>query len=337
MTKKIILIFALLLVLCPSLLFAKELNGTLTMQFDLNAPTDAKQVRLWIPYPLSDQNQSIQNVTVTGNYAKSAVYRDGESGNVFLYAEWNQPTKERKFTYSFDVNRKEVITKDFPKKELPFSKEEFKEDLKATSYGPTTGKVKELADNITKGKKTNLEKARAIYDWIVANMYRDPNIKGCGFGKVEQLLVDRGGKCGDIHSVFTALARSSGVPTRELWGIRLAKGKERDITKFQHCWAEFYVPGYGWVVADPADVRKAMLEKNIKDPKDVQDLVEYYFGAVDEKRVAYYTGKDVMLNPPQSGQRLNYIAYPYAEADGKPLNEDIYGFNIGYRILFTEK
>ncbi|MRR18482.1 MAG: transglutaminase, partial [Deltaproteobacteria bacterium] len=125
--------------------------------------------------------------------------------------------------------------------------------------------------------------------------------------------------------------------TRELWGLRLAKGTNQDITKSQHCWVEFYVPGYGWVVADPADVRRAMLMKNIKDVKDVKDLVEYYFGAVDEVRVAYYHGRDVMLNPPQSGPRLNYVMYPYAEVDGKPLNEDLYGFNIGYRITFSEK
>jgi hypothetical protein len=28
--------------------------------------------------------------------------------------------------------------------------------------------------------------------------------------------------------------------------------------------------------------------------------------------------------------------YPYAEADGKPLNEDLYGFNLGYTIGFRE-
>jgi hypothetical protein len=28
--------------------------------------------------------------------------------------------------------------------------------------------------------------------------------------------------------------------------------------------------------------------------------------------------------------------YPYAEADGKALNEDLYGFNIGYKISFKE-
>jgi hypothetical protein len=42
------------------------------------------------------------------------------------------------------------------------------------------------------------------------------------------------------------------------------------------------------------------------------------------------------MNPRQSGDPLNYFMYPYGEADGKPLNEDLYGFNIGYTIRFRE-
>lgn len=337
--KRLIPIFVLFILFSPfisSTVSAKERSAEITITFDLKTPEDAKEVRLWIPYPVSDENQDIRDVNISGNFAKSGVYREGENGNVALYAEWNTPTNNRTLTYTFKVKRKEVVKKDFPKKELPFSKEEFKEYLKATSHGPTTGKVKELADKITKGKKTNLAKAKAIYEWIVYNMHRDPNVKGCGFGEVEKLLVTMGGKCGDIHSVFVALSRASGVPAREIFGIRIPKGKEGDMTKAQHCWAEFYMPGYGWVPVDPSDVLKAMLEKKTTDREQVKDLIDYFFGAIDENRIAYQTGRDVTLNPRQNGERLNYFMYPYAEADGKPLNEDLYGFNIGYKITFKE-
>jgi transglutaminase-like putative cysteine protease len=159
--------------------------------------------------------------------------------------------------------------------------------------------------------------------------------KGCGLGEVDMLVQTLGGKCGDIHSVYTALARASGVPAREVFGIRLPSGKEGEMTKAQHCWVEWYSPGYGWVVVDPADVRKAILEKKIT-LEQAKPLREYYFGAVDESRIAIGTGRDLVLNPPQSGEPLNYFMYPYAEADGKPLNEDLYGFNIGYTIRYRE-
>lgn len=314
---------------------AKERRAEVKYSVNLNAPPEAKHVRLWIPYPMSDENQEITDVAVTGDFTSSGVYKEGSSGNAVLYAEWKDTRGPRTLTYSFKVLRKESITRDIPSQELPFSKNEFRKELAATRLADLEGPEKELAEKITAGKKTNREKAIAIYDWTVENMYRDPNTKGCGIGVVDTLVRTLGGKCSDIHSVFIALARVSGVPAREVWGIRIPGGKSGDMTKAQHCWAEWYSPGYGWVVVDPADVRKAILEKKIT-LEQAKPLREYYFGAVDESRIAVGRGRDIVLNPPQSGEPLNYFMYPYAEADGKPLNEDLYGFNLGYKITFRE-
>ncbi len=333
------LVFVLLLLFLlslPHLSIAKERKVRVTVEVNLNAPPDAKNVWLWIPYPMSDENQDITDVNINGNYASAGIYRNARHGNNMLYAEWKEAKKERVLTYSFNVRREEHITKGFPKKELSISEDESSKYLEPTSSCPTGGKVKKYADKITKGKKTIRAKARAIYDWIVDNMHRDPNIKGCGFGEVERLLETKGGKCADIHSVFVSLARAAGIPAREVFGIRIPKGKEGDMTKAQHCWAEFYLPGYGWVAVDPADVRKAILEQKLT-LEQAKPLREYYFGTVDESRIAFGTGRDIMLNPSQSGGPLNYFMYPYAEADGKPLNEDLFGFNIGYKISFKEE
>lgn len=334
--KRLVIAIFLLSLGSPALAELKERQAEVTFKVSLKAPADAKDVRLWIPYPVSDKNQVIKDVRVDGNYDKSGTFQEKEYGNTALYAEWNGPKKERILTYTFKAKRKEVVAKEFPAKEAEFSKEEFNEYLKGTSLGPVTGKVKETAEKITKGKGTVLGKSRAIYDWIVNNMYRDPNIKGCGTGEVERLIGALGGKCGDIHSVYVALARSVGVPAREAFGIRIPKGKEGDMTKAQHCWAEFYLPGYGWVPVDPADVRKYMLENKVSDPNDINEVVEYFFGAVDESRIAYGTGRDVVLNPAQKDGKLNYFMYPYAEADEKAL-DDLFGFNLGYSISFKEQ
>ncbi len=313
---------------------AKERQVEVTFHIDLNAPANSKDARLWSPYPVSDENQTVNRGSIDGNYASQGIYKEKEFGNSLLYAEWNNPTKDRSLTYTFSITRKEIVRKDFSRGEAPFDEKQFEKYLAATSLSPTVGKVKEKAEIITKGKKTTLAKARAIYDWIVDNMYRDPQIKGCGFGEVESLLVSLGGKCGDIHSVYVALARSVGIPAREVFGIRIPPGKEGDMTKAQHCWAEFYLPGYGWVPVDPADVRKIMLEKKLALGEEKR-YREYYFGAVDESRIAYGTGRDLILEPPQKDGKLNYFMYPYAEADGKAL-DDLFGFNLGYTITFRE-
>jgi len=63
----------------------------------------------------------------------------------------------------------------------------------------------------------------------------------------------------------------AGLPARDVYGIRIAKSEmgykslgtsSEIVTKAQHCRAEVYLSGYGWVPVDPADVRKVVLESH---------------------------------------------------------------------------
>jgi len=45
-----------------------------------------------------------------------------------------------------------------------------------------------------------------------------------------------------------------------------------NITRAQHCRAEVYLAGFGWVPVDPADVRKVVLEEKAQ-PTDLSDPV----------------------------------------------------------------
>ena len=78
------------------------------------------------------------------------------------------------------------------------------------------------------------------------------------------------GKCADLNALYVAMARSVGVPARDVYGIRvvpsefgfksLGAGSEI-VTKAQHCRAEVWLSGSGWTPVDPADVRKVVLEE----------------------------------------------------------------------------
>lgn len=321
MKKYFPLVVALLFIMTATVASAANRSGIVTLDVDLSSQDPGKEAKLWIPYPVTDRHQTVSDISVAGDFASSAVYTDTAYGTPILYAQWPAAAKSRKLSFSFGVDRQEIRQTDLPTREPEWSRTDYAEYLKPTSLGPIDGEVKKLADSITNGKKTVLEKARAIYDWCCSNMYRDPATIGCGKGDVCSLLQKPGGKCTDISSVFIALCRAAGVPARELFSVRLGKKAEEDITTYQHCWAEFFLPGYGWVTADPADVRKAMLVEKLelKDLK-TKEYREYFWGGVDAYRVVLAVGRDIVLNPPQAGAPLNTFGYPYAEVGGKAID-----------------
>ncbi len=336
MARCLTLLMITLMLMVPFSAWAETSSGHITMVVDLSSHDTEKDIQLWIPYPITNNNQMISNIKVDGNYSESAVYTDRVFQNNMLYAKWVAGAEKRTLTFTFDVKRDEVIRRDFPEKEAAWDQADYALYLAPTRPGPIDGEVKKLVDSITKGKKGVLAKAKAVYDWTCENTWRNLETKGCGVGNINRLLKEPCGKCADISSIFVALARAAGVPAREILGIRQGKKAVQDISKWQHCWAEFYLPGYGWVPVDPADVRKMMLKQNL-EPEDTKtkEYRDYFWGGIDPYRIKLGEGRDVVLNPPQHGDPLNYLMYPFAQVGEKTLDW-LEPATFKYSIIYTK-
>ena len=201
--------------------------------------------------------------------------------------------------------------------------------LRSTRLLPTDGLVRDTAREITKASRTDADKARAIYEWIVENTFRDPKVRGCGVGDIRAMLETKnlGGKCADLNALYVGLARAAGLPARDVYGIRTAKSElgykslgasSATITKSQHCRAEVYVAGRGWVPVDPADVRKVALEEppgnRPLDDEMVSRARARLFGSWEMNWMAYNFGHDVALPGARSGP-VAFLMYPQAETD----------------------
>jgi transglutaminase-like putative cysteine protease len=219
-----------------------------------------------------------------------------------------------------------------------------------TKLLPTDGIVKETASQITSGGGTDLDKARAIYEWIVDNTFRNPKTRGCGIGDIRFMLEskDLGGKCADLNALYVGLARAAGLPARDVYGIRVAKSElgykslgtaSENITKAQHCRAEVYLDGYGWVPVDPADVRKVVLEEPLGNRPLNDEMVTKararLFGHWEMNWMAYNFAHDVAL-PGSTRTPVGFLMYPQAEtSDGgiDSLDPDNFRYEITSREI----
>jgi transglutaminase-like putative cysteine protease len=156
---------------------------------------------------------------------------------------------------------------------------------------------------------TDLEMARAIYDHVVATVKYDKTGKGWGRGDIYYACDARRGNCTDFHAIFIGYARAMGIPARFSIGFPIPTERGQGSIAGYHCWAEFYAKGIGWIPIDASEAAK--------NPP----LREYFFGTHDENRVEFTRGRDLKLSPRQAADPLNYFIYPYAEADGKPVED----------------
>jgi transglutaminase-like putative cysteine protease len=290
-------------------------------EFEITTRVDLKDsataVRLWLPVPQDALDyQRLIDLSWRSPVATHVLW-EATSRAPIVAAAWMEPGIAREIEV---IAR--VATRDRSGFYPDASQEELAEYLKPTASSPNDGVVLARAREIVGARTAPLDKARAIYDWIVDNTFRRAETRGCGLGNIAFMLEtgDLGGKCADINSLYVGLARAAGLPARDFFGIRVADsnvtkslGKSGDITRAQHCRAEVYIDRKGWFPVDPADVRKVVLEESLPiDSDKVKALRERLFGNREMNWVGFNYARDFTLPGQQDGP-IGFLMYPYAE------------------------
>jgi transglutaminase-like putative cysteine protease len=290
-------------------LLAEPRERHFSFQYRASVPSTAAgtSFRLWVPIPHDDDSQRIANLRIES----SAPYRLGtdELGNQFLNIESSAPPS---ITVKFDCVRKEhlrpVATSNGAALLSPADRARW---LAPDRMVPLDETIRKWAGEVVAAAHahTDLEMARAIYDHVVATVKYDKTGKGWGRGDIYYACDARRGNCTDFHAIFIGYARAMGIPARFAIGFPIPSERGEGSIAGYHCWAEFYAQGIGWIPIDASEAGK--------NPA----MREYFFGAHDENRVEFTRGRDLKLTPSQSSAPLNYFVYPYAEADGKPVDD----------------
>lgn len=294
-------------------------------------PTLTNRVEIWLPVPHDDPYQDISHFNVTSDAPYDIT--KGEFGNRMLHIRLNGADLVRQTLtvgMQFVVKRREHIRLEeglsVAKESAADKDPDMQRWLEPDRLVPLDDKIRGWAQQVVDaaGAKTDLEKARAIYNHVVSTVKYDKTGKGWGRGDIYYACDERRGNCTDFHAIFIGYARALGIPARFSIGLPLPKERGQATINGYHCWAEFYIKGIGWI---PVDASEAAKDPTRRD---------YFFGAHDENRVEFSRGRDLILTPRQQGDPLNYFIYPYVEVDGKPYQNVQYKFRAADIVKKTD-
>lgn|GEM_PF-4698731 len=265
---------------------------------------------LWVPIPNTTNYQYDINLTEI-NPEPSEIYTDPEHNNTVLYYR-NAPAiisgsyeYIHKLPFKYDIDPQKVGTYD---KESSFYRLYTKSE---TWIEADADKIIRKANELTNKEDGPYQAAESINHFVYN--YLEPKqiewISPEDFFKEYGALATykRGyGTCNNYALLFVALCRAAGIPARTVNGINFFEellGEKFAIESMSHAWAEFYLPGYGWITVDPS---------------------QNEFAEVSNLRLVYSVGNNIIIDPPCNSPDAWYCH------NGKSMS-------LGYTVPFVEE
>ena len=277
-------------------------------------------VRVWMPIPPSNVDQQITTIDEQLPGA-SQTTKDPKYGNAIRFFETQSPENgEIRWNRKYRVVRHETRSLNESRKREALSAQSRELFLSPTARVPVHGKPDQLLRGVELPSDP-LEVGRVLYGLVDAHVSYDKSRPGYGRGDSNWVCDSRFGNCTDFHSLFISLARGRELPARFEIGFPLPEKRGQGKVSGYHCWGWFYVEGQGWV---PVDISEADKHPELKD---------YYFGNLSADRIAFSTGRDIPLNPPQADEAPNYFVYPHIEVAGKIWPKDSTTLRFRFRDI----
>lgn len=279
----------------PAYLSGKD---TFEFTYSLTLPqlNEGQKGKVWLPVAHSDPFQKVE-VQKEENPLSVKKTRDTKFENEVIFLEFGPTDANKKISYKYKTTR-------FEKPAFPNDEKALKAYLEAEPLVPLDERFKKLAQEVTQSKKSDLEKGRAIYDYVLSVMKYDKSGTGWGRGDAIYACDVKKGNCTDFHALFIAIARSAKIPSRFMVGFTIPPDRNEGAVEGYHCWAEFLADGK-WV---PVDISEAWKNPSAKD---------YYFGHHPANRFEMTRGRQLAFNEMPKEGPINFLVHPYIEVDGK--------------------
>ena len=282
--------------------FRDKRSYTVSYSVDIRviAATKPNALYLWIPKPVTSSSQ--RNITLINR--SSDPYMENHRGIGLFKIDNLGAGTNQSITLSYRVEVYEVETTMRPAN--------VKSDQNASAFYAAHTQSSELipSDNITLktivnsivGREQNpYTKARLIYDWMIRNISIVEYLPA-GTKVVDTLEIRRS----DPYAaalLFTAMARAARVPCVPIAGVLI----DRNGQTFRHYWTEFWIDNFGWIPVDPAMGSGAVtIENSSLRETAKQDIINYYFGNIDNTRIAFSRGELTLSQMENRGRLVSH-------------------------------
>ncbi|MDR2730166.1 MAG: IPT/TIG domain-containing protein [Treponema sp.] len=276
-------------------------NYTITYSVDIRV-TEASRpntLYLWIPKPVISPSQ--RNVVLVSRNIEP--FMENHKGVSLYKLDSLGTSSNQSVNLSYRVEVYAVESGIRPSSIKQESTSLSKLHTQSTNLIPSDNQQIRAAINSILGREQNpYLKAKIIYDWIIKNI----NISdSASYNDLIDALVQRQGDPYSAALLYTAMTRAAGVPCIPVAGVLINQNGQT----FRHYWAEFWIDGFGWIPVDPAMGAGAVQLTDGANPRidgetvTGQDLANFYFGNLDNQRIAFSRG-ELVLSQIESRGRL---------------------------------
>lgn len=304
----------------------KRFDVTMTVTADADAAPSGQIICAWLPLPRSYRYQN--DIQVIGGSPAPKEIAPGSSPIRSAYFE--QPAQagvptifqlHYRFTHfgvhcDIDTNKVTSFNGQDPAI-APFVRE--------APHVVFTPQMRALSAQIVGNEKNPSRIAKKIYDWIGTNIHYSFATEYSTIDNIsDYVLTHRYGDCGEESLFFITLCRLNNIPARWQSGWDIFPGKE-DI----HDWSEIYLAPYGWIPVDPCmGLLSEQYMTTLSRPERLE-LHNFYFGGLDEYRMAANANHSQLLTPPKNSFRSDNVDFQRGELES--YNQDIYFNHYSYR------
>ena len=308
----------------------KRLRNTMTVTVETNAVPAGETVRAWLPVPRRYPFQTDFELRTTSPQPREINGRDSAIRAVYFeQAARRDRATEFKLEYEytafgvhFDIKPEQVTPAGSNAALTPY--------LQEAEHVVFTPALRELSREIVGGETNDFHKAKKCYEWIAANIKYSYATEYSTIRNISEYCRTKGyGDCGQEALLFITLCRFNGIPARWQSGWNMFPG-----AKTIHDWCEIYLAPYGWMPVDPYMGIWATRYARTLTPEQQREVRDFYFGGLDQWRMAANSDHNQQLSPPKKSHRSDTVDFQRGEVEWG--NHNLYFDQYDYALDVKE-